>query len=558
MTGLHLKTVSAITAKEIATSTSPIRILLLEESPATSQRILEELRATGMAIEPTIAQSRRDFLDTIAGQNFSLILSPYRLPDWSALEALQALREAGTQAPFIVISEPLAETEVEECLMHGASDCVLKSQLGRLPATIRRELEDAQLREANREARRALTESESRNHQLIENSVYGICRVGLDGAFISANPSLLHMLACPSLEALQTMNFFKEVFCFPEHCAKAVASCRKDGMVHSADTEWRRKDGGLLSIKLHLRYLTVPGATDQMEAIVEDVTELRSLEHQLLQAQKFETIGQLAGGVAHDFNNVVGAILGWAELGYEEGRAFPRIAERFARIREQADRAANLTRELLAFARCQELQPRPVDLNTIVQSLTTFLDKVIGRDIEMKVVPGILQPIQADPVQIEQVLMNLCLNARDAMPDGGRLAIETQMEGIDDAFCRFYPYATPGRYAVLAVSDTGIGMTAEIRERIFEPFFTTKERGTGSGMGLATAYGIANSFMYTVSRGRAPCSGCTCQRSTVAVPSRHRTPAPRNSRFQQVWTARKPFWWRKIMTPCGKWSGNGW
>ncbi|MGB7726975.1 MAG: ATP-binding protein [Candidatus Acidiferrum sp.] len=235
----------------------------------------------------------------------------------------------------------------------------------------------------------------------------------------------------------------------------------------------------------------MPGAADQMEAIVEDVTELRSLEHQLLQAQKFETIGQLAGGVAHDFNNVVGAILGWAELGYEEGRAFPRIAERFARIREQADRAASLTRELLAFARCQELQPRPVDLNTIVQNLATFLDKVIGRDIEMKVIPGILQPIQADPVQIEQVLMNLCLNARDAMPEGGCLAIETQMERIDDAFCRFYPYATPGWYAVLAVSDTGIGMTPEIRERIFEPFFTTKERGTGSGMGLATAYGIA-------------------------------------------------------------------
>ena len=253
----------------------------------------------------------------------------------------------------------------------------------------------------------------------------------------------------------------------------------------------RRKDGGLLAVKLHLRYLTVPGAADQMEAIVEDVTELRSLEHQLLQAQKFETIGQLAGGVAHDFNNVVGAILGWAELGYEEGRAFPRIAERFARIREQADRAASLTRELLAFARCQELQPRPVDLNTIVQNLATFLDKVIGRDIEMKVIPGILQPIQADPVQIEQVLMNLCLNARDAMPEGGCLAIETQMERIDDAFCRFYPYATPGWYAVLAVSDTGIGMTPEIRERIFEPFFTTKERGTGSGMGLATAYGIA-------------------------------------------------------------------
>jgi two-component system, cell cycle sensor histidine kinase and response regulator CckA len=245
-----------------------------------------------------------------------------------------------------------------------------------------------------------------------------------------------------------------------------------------------------VAVRLNLRYLSVPDSADQMEGIVEDVTELRSLEHQLLQAQKFETIGQLAGGVAHDFNNVVGAILGWAELGYEESLAFPRIAEHFTRIREQADRAASLTRELLAFARCQELQPRPVDLNTIIHSLITFLDKVIGRDIEMKVVPGELQPVQADPVQIEQVLMNLCLNARDAMPEGGRLAIETEMQHIDETFCRFYSGATPGWYAVLSVSDTGIGMTQEIRERIFEPFFTTKERGTGSGIGLATAYGI--------------------------------------------------------------------
>ena len=493
MAGLHVKAISLATAKEITADSAsmPIRMLLLEESPGNAQCILEELHSAGMTVESTVARSCREFLDAIARQSFSLIVSAYRLRDWTAFEALQALQEAGKQAPFIVISDELGEAARAECLRHGVTDCVLKSQLVRLPAAVRRGLEEAQLRQTNRETRRALAESEIRNHELIENSVYGICRVALDGAFVSANPALLQMLACPALEALQTMHFLKEVFRFPEHCVKAVTSCRKDGLVHCADTEWRRKDGGLLAIKLHLRYVTVPGAADQMEAIVEDVTELRSLEHQLLQAQKFETIGQLAGGMAHDFNNVVGAILAWAELGYEEGLAFPRIAERFARIREQAGRAASLTRELLAFARCQELQPRPVDLNTIVQSLATFLDKVIGKDIEMKVIPGVLQAIQADPAQIEQVLMNLCLNARDAMPEGGRLAIETQMERIDDGFCRFYPYATPGRYAVLAVSDTGIGMTPEIRERIFEPFFTTKERGSGTGMGLATAYGIA-------------------------------------------------------------------
>jgi PAS domain S-box-containing protein len=469
---------------------SPVRVLLLEESLADSQDILEELRASGMAIEPTVVGTRNEFLEATSNQDFSVILSAHRLQEWTGLEAFDELLRAGKPTPFILVNGELGEEETAKCLQQGVSECVLKSHLRRLPIAVRRVLEENQLREVNYKAQQALQESETRNRELIENSVYGVFRVGLDGSFVFANPALLQILACSSLDVLQALNFNADVFRFPEHCMKLVTSCRRDGLVNNAETEWRRKDGGLVAVKLHLRYLSIPGASDQIEGIVEDVTELRSLEHQLLQAQKFETIGQLAGGVAHDFNNVVGAILGWAELGYEESLAFPRIAERFARIREQADRAASLTRELLAFARCQELQPRPVDLNTIVQSLGSFLDKVIGRDIEIKVVPNVLQPIHADPTQIEQVLMNLCLNARDAMPEGGQISIETDMEQIDESFCRYYSYAIPGFYAVLSVSDTGIGMTTEIREHIFEPFFTTKERGTGSGMGLATAYGI--------------------------------------------------------------------
>jgi two-component system, cell cycle sensor histidine kinase and response regulator CckA len=177
-------------------------------------------------------------------------------------------------------------------------------------------------------------------------------------------------------------------------------------------------------------------------------------------------------------------------LGFDQSRTLPQIAERFRRIREQAERAAALTRELLAFARRQVLQPRAVDLNAVTSGLVSFLDKVIGKHIEFKFVNARLDPVRADPTQIEQVLMNLCLNARDAMPEGGKMLIETEMVELDEAYCRFYPYVTPGRYAVLSVSDTGTGMDAATRERIFEPFFTTKERGKGTGMGLATVYGI--------------------------------------------------------------------
>jgi signal transduction histidine kinase/CheY-like chemotaxis protein len=269
-----------------------------------------------------------------------------------------------------------------------------------------------------------------------------------------------------------------------------MANCTAQGQVHGAEAEWRRRDERIVKVKVHLRRVSIPNHPESIEFIAEDVTELRAMERQLRQAQKFEAIGQLAGGIAHDFNNVIGAILGWAELGYEQNRTNMPTAERFARIREQAERGAALTRELLAFARHQVLQPRAVDVNTVAGGLASFLDKVIGKDIEFKVITAPVDPVKADPTQLEQVLMNLCLNARDAMPGGGRLLIETEMVELDDSYCGFYPYVSPGRYAVLSVSDTGVGMDGETRERIFEPFFTTKERGKGTGIGLATVYGI--------------------------------------------------------------------
>jgi two-component system cell cycle sensor histidine kinase/response regulator CckA len=351
-------------------------------------------------------------------------------------------------------------------------------------------LDDKELRDENARAQEALRISEERNRDLVENSAYGIFRVSADGSFLDANPTLLRITGCASAEALLELNLARDIFRFPEQYAQLTNACRENGRVHGAEAEWRRRDGGLVTVRMNVRQLTAAGQPAGLEVIAEDVTELRAVERQLRQAQKFEAVGQLAGGIAHDFNNVVGAILGWAELGFEQSREHPQVAERFTRIREQAERAATLTRELLAFARRQVLQPRAVDLNSVAGGLVSFLDKVIGKDIEFKFLNAQLEPVKADPTQIEQVLMNLCLNARDAMPQGGRLVIETEMVELDDSYCRFYPHVSAGRYAVVSVSDTGVGMDAETRERIFEPFFTTKERGRGTGMGLATAYGI--------------------------------------------------------------------
>jgi two-component system cell cycle sensor histidine kinase/response regulator CckA len=223
-----------------------------------------------------------------------------------------------------------------------------------------------------------------------------------------------------------------------------------------------------------------------------DITERRALEQQLRHAQKFEAIGQLAGGIAHDFNNVIGAILGWAELGEEQAASSgASYATYFKKIHSQCDRVTLLIRQLLAFARRQILEPRNLSLNHSVQDVLSLLGGVIGKDIELHtVLAEDLAVVRVDPAQIEQVLMNLCINSRDAMPKGGRLSIETHNAEFSEEECHRNLELQPGRFAALSVSDTGVGMDAAVRERIFEPFFTTKGTGKGTGLGLATVYGI--------------------------------------------------------------------
>ncbi|HET7105684.1 MAG TPA: response regulator [Candidatus Acidoferrum sp.] len=468
-----------------------LRLLVLEESASDAARILRELKNSGLEVEPTIAGNQVEFKHALHRGKFDAVVRAWKLSDGDGSETLQTLRASGQETPFVLVTAESEEQAAEQCLRSGAHDYVMKDRLGRLPFALKRAMHVNELLAETTSMRRSLQEGGANSQELVENLVYGTFRAGADGTFRSVNETLLKILACSSFAEARALNLANDVFRYAETFAKLLADSREHSIVQNAETEWRRRDGGFVSVRLHVRCTFNAGVPDGLEGIVEDVTEVRALERQLQQAHKFETIGQLAGGIAHDFNNVLGAILGWAEIGYEQSRAHQQIAESFAHIRQQADRAAALTRELLTFARRQPLQPQPVQLNQIVQNLMSFLDKVIGKDIEIKVVAAEnLQSVKAEAAQMEQVLMNLCLNARDAMPDGGMLKIETEMILLDDSFCHFYPGVVPGTYVVLSVSDTGVGMSPEVRDHIFEPFFTTKERGKGSGMGLATVYGI--------------------------------------------------------------------
>lgn len=237
-----------------------------------------------------------------------------------------------------------------------------------------------------------------------------------------------------------------------------------------------------------------PGPASVRQRELPDATqrqERERLEVRIHQLERFEAIGRLAGGVAHDFNNALCVILGWTQLAYEELPKGSPTRKKLDMVRQQAQSAAGLTRQLLAFARRQILLPQNLDLNDLVNQTKQLLLNALGKrvDVTLTLAPD-LDVISVDASQIEQVLMNLCLNARDAMPKGGKLKIATKNVEVSEEFCRLHGYGAPGKYVLLAVSDTGIGMDSSTIEHIFEPFFTTKKMGRGTGLGLATVYGI--------------------------------------------------------------------
>jgi signal transduction histidine kinase/ActR/RegA family two-component response regulator len=262
--------------------------------------------------------------------------------------------------------------------------------------------------------------------------------------------------------------------------------------LQNMEVRWKRKDGNAITVRLSGRAVTIPEQNERvLEVIAEDVTERRVLEDQFRQAQKMEAVGRLAGGVAHDFNNLLMVISGYTEVLLEKTARGNPLYPKIAAVQQAADRATTLTRQLLAFSRKQFLELKVVDVNAIVKDLERLLRPLIGENIELNTqLAEDLGRTRADAGQIEQVIMNLVVNSKDAMPNGGKLTIRTANVNLDDDLRREYSYIQPGPYVMLSISDTGHGMDKETQLQIFEPFFTTKEKGKGTGLGLSTAYGI--------------------------------------------------------------------
>jgi PAS domain S-box-containing protein len=317
-------------------------------------------------------------------------------------------------------------------------------------------------------------------------------RSSLDGKFLDVNPALVKMLGYSSAEELMAVDMARDIYLDSEQRAAVIHAYRTSGCLETCELRWKRKDGRSITVRLSGNvFKNEHGETLGFEMIAEDVSERRALEEQLRQSQKMEAIGRLAGGIAHDFNNLLTVMKGYSELMLDELDGADPLRIEVDEIKKAADRAAALTRQLLAFSRQQVLAPKVLDLNSVVGNMDKLLRRLLGEDIDLFTVlePGLAR-VKADPGQLEQVLMNLAVNARDAMPSGGKLTVETANVDLDENYTRDHASVKPGSYVMVAMTDTGTGMSDKVKSRIFEPFFTTKEIGKGTGLGLSTVYGI--------------------------------------------------------------------
>jgi PAS domain S-box-containing protein len=342
---------------------------------------------------------------------------------------------------------------------------------------------------ALRAAQESLRRSETNFRSLVMNAPYGICRCDAFGTLQDANPALVAMFGYDNAAEL-TGRHLGSLYADAQQWFQTADYFHAGKAFNNLTTECVRKDGAAIVARISGRSIANGKTGGTFEIFMEDVTETRTLELQLRQAQKMEAIGRLAGGIAHDFNNLLMVISGYSEFLLERVGPDPRLRGPAQEISNATQRATSLTRQLLAFSRKQMLAPKVLDLNEVVAENLKMLTRMIGEDIDLVMVPGPgLGAVRADPGQIDQVIMNLAVNARDAMAQGGKLTIETANVTLDENFARIHTPLTAGDYIMLAISDTGVGMDGETQSRIFEPFFTTKG-AKGTGLGLSTVYGI--------------------------------------------------------------------
>ncbi|MGQ0650448.1 MAG: response regulator [Gemmatimonadaceae bacterium] len=472
-----------------------LKVLLVEDNLADARLVTELLRDVApSSITLTHAGRLRQALGFLKAEGFNLILLDLSLPDSQGIETFAKAHAEARQAPIVVLTGLRDEQVAARAVRDGAQDYLVKGQVDGplLYQSIRYAIERHRFEET-------LRASEARYRGLVDGSIQAIL-IQVGGVVRLANPALSRLLGYDTPEECLGRSIWSFLAPDDREVVAGHMQARQLGLPAPSRYECRAvtRDGSIVWLDCSVTSIPWDGDSAILATMV-DISErkraeeaLRLSEEQLRQAQKMEAVGRLAGGVAHDFNNLLTVITSYAELLLRDfGNRDEVIRTDLMEIQNAASTASTLTRQLLAFTRQQVLQPKVLSLNNVVIASENLLKQMIGEDVTVHISldPG-APHVRADAGQLEQVLINLAVNARDAMPDGGNILIETAIVELDSDYERTLVPAVAGRYAVLTVSDTGVGMAPETQARIFEPFFTTKEFGKGTGLGLATVYGI--------------------------------------------------------------------
>jgi PAS domain S-box-containing protein len=472
-------------------SSAPRTILVVDDNEKLAELIEKYLRREGFRTDHVASAAAA--LDWLAQQPADLLLLNLRLPDAAGEQLVQSLEQRQQPVPFIVVAGHGDERRAAELLKRGALDYLMKdgTLLDLLRPVVKQAVEQLDRRRLLREAEIAYEYLRRHYEMILHAAGEGIVGLDLGGHINFVNPAALRLLGYEQHELLgQDLAALAERPVTGSN-GQVQAALAANTTFRSHDQVFWRKDGTCFPIEYTSTPIREGGKQIGAVFVFKDITERRRLEEQFRQSQKLEAVGRLAGGVAHDFNNLLTVVSGYSDLLANNPSIDARAREAVTEVQKAAERAIAVTRQLLAFSRKTMLVPRPLDLNAVLADINKLIRRLIGEDIILvtNLAPSLL-PVTADPGMLQQVILNLAVNARDAMPQGGDLTITTSNEVVDAPAAALQPGLQPGRYALLTVADTGCGMDAETKAHIFEPFFTTKEPGKGTGLGLATVYGI--------------------------------------------------------------------
>ncbi len=465
-----------------------IRILFVEDLSTDVEMARRVLKKEAISFTDRVVDTEPGFRNALDEFRPDLIISDYSMPTFDGMQALTITRNQGDRIPFIVLTGSMNEETAVACMKAGADDYVIKEKIKRLPFAVREVLDKVKVQREKEH----LEEERARLMSAVEQAGEMFIVTDIFGSILYVNPAFEEVTGYCREEVIgKNPRILKSGVQGPDFY-RQMWETLKQGRIWRGRLVNRRKDGTHYTEDAVISPVRdASGRIVHYSAVKRDISDHLKSSEMLQQAQKMESVGRLAGGVAHDYNNMLSVILGYTELAMERVTPEDPIYEDLQEILNAARRSADITRQLLAFARKQSVAPVTLDINDTVEGMLRMLRRLIGEDIDLVWLPSAgIWPVRMDPTQLDQILANLCVNARDAIDGVGNLTIETRNATFDREFCEAHAGYLEGDYVLLTVSDDGRGMDRETLIHVFEPFFTTKNMGEGTGLGLAMVYGV--------------------------------------------------------------------